>query len=89
MKITDQIKKALTRKVTAKGRGPRGRDLEVEVPPSERLVLLVEFAIAMIVSLTVLEIGHLVILNEWNDAIFAALTGMMGTVIGIIVSKKT
>jgi len=81
------IKKALTRKVKVKG--PRNREVQVEVPPSERLMFTFIFAIAMILSLVILEIGHLFVLGEWNDAIFAALTGISGTVIGILIDKKT
>jgi hypothetical protein len=81
--LTDWIKRALTRKTTDKTAA------EEEVPPSERLVLGVKFAIALTFSLTALEIARLALLRTWNSEVFAAITGLAGTITGILISQKT
>jgi hypothetical protein len=80
--LTDWIKRALTRKTTDK------TVIAEEVPPSERLVLGVKFAIAFTFSLTALEIAHLALLRTWNSEVFAAITGLAGTITGILISQK-
>jgi hypothetical protein len=81
--MADWIKRALTRKTTDKTAA------EEEVPPSERLVLGVKFAIALTFSLTALEIAHLALLRTWNSEVFAAITGLAGTITGILITHKT
>jgi hypothetical protein len=81
--MTDWIKQALTRKTTDKTAATE------EVQPSERLVLGVKFAIALTFSLTALEIAHLALLRTWNSEVFAAITGLVGTITGILISQKT
>ncbi|MEM2999111.1 MAG: hypothetical protein QXV09_00370 [Candidatus Bathyarchaeia archaeon] len=81
--MTDWIKRALTRKTTDKTAA------EAEVPPSERLVLSVKFAIALTFSLTALEIAYLALLGAWNSEVFAAITGLAGTITGILIAQKT
>jgi len=76
--MNDWIKKALTRRV-------RNR----EIPPDQRLVYGVKFAIAMTISLSALEIAHLAFLGRWNSEVFAAITGLTGTVSGILIAQKT
>jgi hypothetical protein len=81
--MADWIKRALTRKTTDK------TVAQAEVQPSERLVLGVKFAIALTFSLTALEIAHLALLGTWNSEVFAAITGLAGTITGILISQKT
>ncbi|MEM3357194.1 MAG: hypothetical protein QW166_05135 [Candidatus Bathyarchaeia archaeon] len=76
--MNDWIKKALTRR-TRKG----------EIQPDQRLVYGVKFAIAMTLCLSALEIAHLAFLSRWNSEIFAAITGLTGTVSGILIAQKT
>jgi hypothetical protein len=80
--MTDWIKRALTRRTADKSA------LAEEVSPSERLVLGVKFAIAFTFSLTALEIAHLALLRTWNSEVFAAITGLAGTITGILISQK-
>jgi hypothetical protein len=80
----DPIRRALTRRVSVK----RGRGEQIlEVTPSERLVLGVKFAMAMVVCLSALEVAHMVFLGSWSSEIFAAITGLIGTVSGVLVSQ--
>ena len=81
--MADWIKRALTRKTTDKTASTE------EVPPSERLVLGVKFAISLTFSLTALEIAHLALLRTWNSEVFAAITGLAGTITGILITQKT
>ena len=81
--MADWIKRALTRKTTDK------TEAQAEVPPSERLLLGVKFTIALTFSLTALEIAHLALLGTWNSEVFAAITGLAGTITGILISQKT
>ena len=76
--MTDWIKKALTR-----------RKREQEIPPDNRLVYGVRFAIAMTICLSALEIAHMALLGRWNSEIFSAITGLTGTVTGIFISHRT
>ena len=75
------IKKALTRRI--KRRGQR----VIVIPPSEKLVLGVKFAIAMVACLSALEVAHMAFLGTWSSEIFAAITGLIGTVSGVLVSQ--
>ncbi len=77
------IKRALTRR-----RQIRGRPAVVE-EPDERLVLGVEFAIVMTLCRNGLEVVHIAFLGTWNSEIFAAITGLTGTIVGLFVGKKS
>jgi hypothetical protein len=80
--MADLIKRALTRH-----RRRRGASAVEE--PDERLVLGVKFAIGMTAFMSALELAHLAILHTWNAEIFASITGLSGTVIGLFVGQKT
>lgn len=80
--MADPIKRALTRR-----RFERGRFIVEE--PTAKLVLGVKFAIAMTTFMSALELAHLAILHTWNAEIFASITGLSGTVIGLFVGQKT
>ncbi len=79
--MVDQIKRALTRK-----RVQRGKAIVDE--PDEKLVWGVKFAIGMTACLSGLEVAHLTFLGVWNSEVFAAITGLIGTVTGIFVGQK-
>jgi hypothetical protein len=84
--MRDVVKQALTRTIVRKG--PRGKQWIIAIPPNPKLVLGVKFAVAMTVCLTVLEVAHMALLGKWNSEVFAAITGLSGTVIGIFVGQK-
>jgi len=87
--IHDFIRKALTKQVLARDSKTRKVTFkEMEVSPSERLILLVEFSIACIVALTGLEAVHIVYIGTWNSEIFAAITGLIGTIVGLFLGAK-
>jgi uncharacterized membrane protein len=51
-------------------------------------VYLVIFSIGMTVCLTGLEIAYMAFMHVWNTEIFAAITGLIGTITGIFVGQK-
>jgi hypothetical protein len=80
--MADLIKRALTRR-----RIQRGRLVSEE--PNEKLVWGVKFAIGMTACLSVLEVAHMAFLGSWSSEIFAAITGLSGTITGIFVGQKS
>ena len=80
--MTDPIKRALTRRKIQRGR-------VISEEPNQKLVCAVWFAVAMVVCLTALEIVHLTVMQVWNSEVFAAITGLSGTVLGVFVGQKT
>ena len=92
--LNDWVKQALTRKrriadkTALQEAAAAVADAAQEVPPSERLVLGVKFAIALTFSFTAIEIAHLALMHEWNSEVFAAITGLAGTITGILISQK-
>jgi len=80
------IKRALTKNLTVKG--PRGSTKKIEVEPSEKLVYGVAFAMIALICLTALEAAHLAFIGRWNSEIFVAITGLIGTILGIFVGNK-
>jgi len=85
--MTSWIRRALTKKIARKG--PKGKQQIIVIEPSEKLVLGVKFAIAMTACLSALEIAHMALLGKWNSEIFASITGLSGTVMGIFIGQKT
>jgi hypothetical protein len=81
--MKDWIKRALTKKIQQRATET------IDIPLNEKLVYGVKFAIAMTIILSALEIAHMAILGKWNSKIFAAITGLSGTVMGISVGQKT
>lgn len=80
----DWIKHALTRTIK-----PKTKRQPITIPPDPRLVYGVKFTIATTLTLTALEITHILILHRWNSEIFAAITGLTGTITGILTAQKT
>jgi hypothetical protein len=79
--MADPIKRALTRR-----RLHRGKLVDEE--PNEKLVLGVKFAVGMTVCLSALEVAHMAFLGSWNSEVFAAISGLSGTVFGVFVGQK-
>jgi len=64
----------------------RGR---TKIPPSENLVYGVCFAIVSLIALTVLEVTYILVLRSFNSEIFAAITLVIGTILGAFFGQKT
>ena len=83
--MTDWIKHALTRKIRQR---TRGKEELIIVQADEKLVYAVKFAVGITVCLSALEIAHLAFMHAWSSEVFAAITGLSGTVMGIFVGQK-
>jgi hypothetical protein len=46
------------------------------------------FTISMTVCLSFLEVGYLIVMQSWNKEIFAAITGLIGTISGVLIGHK-
>lgn len=79
--MTGWIRRALTHKHRSRGK-------VVVAEPDERLVYVVKFALGMTGCMTAIEIAHLAVLHTWNSEVFAAITGLIGTVTGIFVGQR-
>lgn len=81
------IERALTR-VEYREVG-RGKKIErVELPPSERLVLGIQFALAALALLTGMQLAYLLVLHAWSNEVFTVISGLIGTVIGVFLAQK-
>ena len=89
--MTSWVRRALSRKTkktnTRSSSGSRKQQVVV-VEADERLVYVVNFGIGMTVCLTAVEVAHLLILHVWNTEVFAAITGLSGTIMGIFIGAK-
>jgi len=79
----DFIKRALTRRIPVKGRRK-----QIELEPSTKLVYGMYFAIASLISLTILEAMYIIVLRSFSSEIFSAITGLIGTIVGVFVTSK-
>jgi len=46
------------------------------------------FATASLCTLTLLEVTYLVVLHTFSSEIFSAITGLIGTIVGVFVTAK-
>ena len=81
--MRDFIKKALTRRIPV-----QGRRKQIELEPSTKLVYGMYFAIASLISLTILEAVHIVVLHTFSSEIFAAISLVIGTIFGAFFGQK-
>jgi hypothetical protein len=85
--MSSWIKKALTRRISIKH--PRSkRQWQIEVEPSKRLVYGMYFAITALISLTILEATYIYVLRSFSTEIFAAITLLIGTILGAFFGKR-
>lgn len=83
------IRKSLTRTVYHETRRGRAKKIEkFEETPSERLVYGLYISIIMLVLFTTLQIVHIFVLGTWNDNIWTAITGLVGTITGMFLGAK-
>ena len=80
------LQKAFTRKILVEGRRGKTRT-KLEVP-SPRLILGVEFSIIALVALTVLEVTYIIFIHAFSSEIFAAISLVIGTILGAFFGTK-
>jgi len=84
--MKDFVKKALTRTFAVKG--SRGKTQHVEIPPNQKLVYGIYFAITALIGLIILQVAHMAFLRTWNTEIFAGITFIIGTILGAFFGQK-
>jgi len=84
--MRDWLRKAFTRKIVVEDR--RGEIRTKLEPPSPRLILGVQFAIIALISLTALETIHMVVVKSFSSEIFAAISLVIGTILGAFFGTK-
>ncbi|MCW3994275.1 MAG: hypothetical protein NWE85_06920 [Candidatus Bathyarchaeota archaeon] len=47
-----------------------------------------KFAIAMTICLSAVEVAHMAFLGTWSTEVFAAISGLIGTVSGILIGQR-
>ena len=82
MSTSGWVRRALARQSVQRGR-------VVTEEPDEKLVIVVKFGLAMTLVFSGLELAHILLLGSWNSEIFAAISGLSGTVSGIFVGKRS
>jgi hypothetical protein len=85
--MKDWVRKALTKTVARKG--PRGKEQTIVIPPSDTLVLIVKFSVAMTLCLTALEITHVIVLQRWSSEVFSAISSLTGTILGVLIGQHS
>jgi len=86
--MRNRIREALTQTVWIQ-HGTRKKPKRLVVEPSERLVLGLYFAFLALILLTFLEATYIIILHNFNNEIFATITGLIGTITGVFISQKS
>lgn len=81
------IKKALTRRISVKVARNRKPKI-VLIEPSQRLVYGIIFAIIALIALTVLAALHMIVVKTFSSEIFAAITLVIGTILGAFFGQK-
>ena len=75
------IKRALTRRISVKRK-------TIELEPSTKLLYGLYFAIVTLISLTILEVTYVIVLRSFSSEIFAAITLVVGTILGAFFGQK-
>jgi len=89
--MKNPIKKALTRKTALTAvKDPRNQtQLELEIPPSQKLLYGIYFATVALIILTILETTYMIVFHSFNNEIFAAITLIIGTILGVFYTQKS
>ena len=84
--MKDLIRKALTKTISVKE--GRKRAKQIRIAPSDRLVYGMYFAIIALICMTILEATYIYVLRNFSNEIFAAITLVIGTILGAIFGQK-
>lgn len=80
--MLNPIRRLLTRTVIIPTRKKGKQTKKVQVAPNKKLVYGCALALVFFVGMVGLQIAHLLILHEWNEGLWAAITGMVGLIVG-------
>jgi len=89
--MKNPIKQAFTRKTArATVKDPRNEtQLEQEIPPSEKLLYGIYFALASLTALTILETTYMLVFHGFSNEIFAGIMLIIGTIIGAFFGQRS
>ena len=83
------IKRALTRKTArAAVKDPRN-EIQLEIPPSLKLLYGIYFAVASLIALTILETTYMLVFQSFSNEIFAGIMLIIGTIIGAFFGQRS
>jgi len=85
--MKDFIKHALTK--TIQIRTAHGDTQQLEIQPDKKLLYGMYFAITALIMLTALETTYMIVFQTFNNEIFAALTLVIGTLLGAFYGQKS
>ena len=85
--MKDYIKQALTK--TIEIRTAHGDTQQLEITPDKKLLYGIYFALFALVMLTTLETTYMIIFQTFNNEIFAAMTLVVGTILGAFYGTKS
>jgi hypothetical protein len=86
--MKNPIKKALTQTISVRT-ARTNETQQVEIPPNQKLLYGIYFAIAALIALTTLETTYMIVFQSFSNEIFAAITLIIGTILGAFFSQKT
>jgi len=84
--LRDLIRKALTKTISVKE--GRNKAKQIQIEPSDSLVYGMYFAIIALISLTILEATYIYVLRKFSNEVFAAISLVIGTILGAIFGQK-
>ena len=80
------IRKAFTRTVSV--RVGRGKIQQIDLPPNDKVVYGVYFAVIALICLTALEATYIHVLRTFSNEIFAVISLVIGTILGAFFGQK-
>jgi len=89
--MKNPIKRALTRKTALTAvKDPRNEtQLTLEIPPSQKLLYAIYFAIVSLIALTILETTYMIVFQSFSNEIFAGIMLIIGTIIGTFFGQRS
>jgi uncharacterized protein YqgC (DUF456 family) len=86
--LKNLLRKLFAERIAISDKNGRKKVRYETVSPSERLVFGIIFAIIALAGLFAREIVHIVFLRTWNNEVFAVITSVTGTILGVFISQK-
>jgi len=82
-----KLRRALTKRVWVR-LGSHEKLEQIELEPSNRLVYGMYFAFIALICLTTLETTYIIVLRGFSNEIFAAISVVVGTILGTFFGQR-
>lgn len=82
------LRNVLTKTVAIQSNIHSKKARRVQIPPSQKLLYGMYFAIMTLSCLTALEVVYMIVFRRFSSEIFSAITGLIGTILGIFLNAK-